>query len=381
MNFNTGTKILIAAGGSGGHIFPAVALARELKRASGDISIKFAGSDKALDRRIFDKEGFEYYILSANKMPYRMSFKLFGFFFKLAVDLVRSLYIMLSYRPAVVVGFGGYVPCPVFIAAAILGVPRIAHEQNAVPGRANELMFRLADKVAISFDVTRRYMGRASSKALLTGNPIRSKDFIAAGIPQMREAAGALGLDGSKFTILVIGGSQGARALNEAFVAALAEMDESVKRSVQVIHITGVADYEWAINAYSAMGLANKVFSFVDRIEVAYAASNMVITRAGASALFELAFFGKPMVLVPYPYAMSHQAENARVFADAGAAVSIDESQLGSGALKRQIEMLIKDGSRLKGIADRAKALSAPDASAALAAEVMRLAKGDNASL
>ena len=192
-------KILVAAGGSGGHIFPAIAMARAMREAS-DADIRFVGSSKALDRRIFEKEGFDYSTLSSNKFPYGLSLKLLPFSLRLISDIIRSKAIVLSYRPDVVVGFGGYVACPIILAASIFGIPRIVHEQNVVPGRANRFLFRFADKVAVSFNETLKYTGTAGDKCVFTGNPIRDevlKGDRPSGIKRF-------GLDVAKFTILVI---------------------------------------------------------------------------------------------------------------------------------------------------------------------------------
>ena len=362
----TGTKVLIAAGGSGGHIFPAIALAKTLQGSagSGNIEIRFVGSDKALDRRIFEKEGFDFSLISANRFPYKRSFALVTFFIKLIIDLARTLFIILSYRPGVVVGFGGYVSCPVIIAAALFRIPVIVHEQNVIPGRANKLLFKFADKVAVSFQET------AAERGVFTGNPMRSevlKDDRAGGIRRF-------GLDQAKFTILVIGGSQGAHFLNETFVSAMANVDKDMLSSFQVIHLTGIKDYEWAVKAYGGIaGLESRVYSFIDRIDEAYSASDLVVTRAGASAIFEIACFARPMILVPYPFAMSHQAENARVFAEKGAAIVIDENILSANVFKDNISELFRDKEKLKRLGEAAKRLSSPDASAKLAKEVLSL--------
>jgi len=167
-------KVLIAAGGSGGHIFPAIALAEELKSMDPLAQVSFVGSDKDLDKRIFEKEGFDYYLLSANKLPYKASLNTFLFLLKLSIDILRSLVIVVKYRPGVVVGFGGYVSSPVIMAAYMLGIPRIVHEQNAVPGRANAMLFRFVDKIAISFQETKDRLGKYADKAVFTGNPIRA---------------------------------------------------------------------------------------------------------------------------------------------------------------------------------------------------------------
>ncbi len=166
-------RAVIACGGSGGHIFPAVALAQGLKAKNENVSLLFVGSNSALDKRIFEKEHLHYYLLSSNKLPYKVSLKTIAFFIKLVFDTARSLFILIRYSPDVVIGFGGYVSSPVIFAAHILRIPKIVHEQNVVPGRANSALFRFADRIAISFEETKIYLGRFSYKTIFTGNPIR----------------------------------------------------------------------------------------------------------------------------------------------------------------------------------------------------------------
>ncbi|MFA6321500.1 MAG: undecaprenyldiphospho-muramoylpentapeptide beta-N-acetylglucosaminyltransferase [Candidatus Omnitrophota bacterium] len=361
-------KVLIAAGGSGGHIFPAIALAKALQKFPGyDVDIRFVGSNKALDRRIFEKEGFKFSLVSANKFPYKLSLKIIWFLIKFKIDCIKMFFAFLSYRPDVVVGFGGYVSCPVIVMAAIFRTPRIVHEQNVCPGRANKLLFTLADKVAVSFD---QMCSKGDAKYVFTGNPIRSevlKEDRPGGIKRF-------GLDESKFTILVVGGSQGAHFLNETFISAISAIDKELRSSLQVIHLTGVKDYEWAIKAYELIdGLQSRVFSFIDRIEEAYSASDLIVTRAGASAIFEAAYFARAMILVPYPFAMSHQSENAKVFSSEGAAVTIEENILSSEVFKDNILRLVKNKEELKKTGAAAKRLCVPDAAARLAGEVLKL--------
>ena len=276
--------------------------------------------------------------------------------------------------PDVVVGFGGYVSCPAIMIASLLRIPRIVHEQNVVPGRANMLLFKLADKVAISFEETRLItsVSKDSEKLVFTGNPMRRevlREDRQGGIKRF-------GLDTAKFTVLLIGGSQGAHFLNEAFISAMAGIDKGIRRNFQVIHLTGVKDYEWAVAAYSKIeDLESRVYSFIDRIEEAYSASDLVITRAGASAIFEVAYFARPMILVPYPFALSHQGENAKVFSRKGAAVVIDENTLSAETFKDNILRLFNDKVALKGLGDSAKRLSSPVASKDLAREVLSLSE------
>ena len=364
-------RILIAAGGSGGHIFPAVALAEELRSKDLSAEILFVGSDKALDRRVFEKGGFKYILLSANKLPYKASFKMLIFLLKLSIDIVRSLAILMKYRPGAVVGFGGYVSAPVIAAAYILGIPKIVHEQNAVPGRANTMLFRFVDKIAVSFEETKKYLRTYAKKAVFTGNPIRVsilKDDKAGNIKK-------LGLDPQKFTILVVGGSQGAHNLNKSFLISLSKMDEDARRFLQVIHITGVTDYGWASSAYKELSIEHLVYSFVDRIEEVYSASDLVVTRSGASAIFEIAYFARPMILIPYPFALGHQSENARIFSMRGAAIEIDEKNLSGDLMKEKIETLLKDRKRLSEMGESARRMSVPNSSYSLAQAVLNIEK------
>ncbi|MCM8760657.1 MAG: undecaprenyldiphospho-muramoylpentapeptide beta-N-acetylglucosaminyltransferase [Candidatus Omnitrophica bacterium] len=366
-----GLKIIIAAGGSGGHIFPAIALGRAIRAKDNDADILYIGSDKSLDKRIFEKEGVNFFVLSANKLPYRPSVALIPFFAKLFSDVWRSLVILSAQKPDVVVGFGGYISFPVLLAARLKGIRSVIHEQNVVPGRANSVLFRFADRIVLSFEETRPYLGRNAAKAAFIGNPIRTerfKDDRSWGIRRF-------GLDINKFTVLVIGGSQGSHALNRTFIDSLFSLHPSVRRSLQVIHITGVKDYEWAISAYSETGIDYRVHSFVDRIEEAYSASDLVVTRSGASAIFELAFLGKPMILIPYPFAMSHQTENALVFSRKGAAVHIDEKDLSAESFARAIEGLFNDRKALKNLGQAARQLAIPGASELMAQEVFKVKK------
>lgn len=365
-------KVIIAAGGSGGHIFPAIALGRSLSVLDRDLDMMYIGSDKALDRRMFEKEGVRFKTLSANKLSYKISPGTIVVFFKLLVDIIKALSIVLSYKPDAVVGFGGYISFPVIFAAGLAGIPTIVHEQNAVPGRANKVLFKFVKKIALSFEETRNTAGRYSRKCVLTGNPIRSE------ISKSDRSYGMkrFGLDGNKFTILVIGGSQGASFLNKTFVDSISMMGPESRRAIQVIHITGVKDYEWALKAYEGLGVDCRVHTFIDRIEEAYGSADLVVTRSGASAIFELAFLKKPMILIPYPYAMSHQLDNARIFSRNGAALLVEEKGLNADILSNLILGLIKDGDRMKSLGESAYKLAVPQASDNLAREVIALKRG-----
>lgn len=365
------TRIVIAAGGSGGHIFPAISLARRLRDRERQCDILFVGSNKSLDRRIFEKNGFNYKLLSTNKLPYRASFALLMFFVKLTGDLLHSLYIICRYRPDVVVSFGGYVASPIALAGFLLKVPVLTHEQNVVPGRANKILFKLSRVVALSFDETRGFMGSDSRKAVLTGNPIRPEIFRHDRAASMKK----FGLREDKFTILIVGGSQGAHRLNEIFIKAFAGFDQDMKARLQVVHLTGLKDHEWAAAEYGASGIDHRVYSFIDTIEEAYSVSDLVVTRSGASALFEIAFFAKPMIVVPYPFAMSHQSQNAAVFSKNRAAIQIEERDLSEERVRNVVKELVHDDAKRSQLAESARRMAFPESSDILASHVLRLAK------
>ena len=260
---------------------------------------------------------------------------------------------------------------PVVAAAYILGIPRMIHEQNVVPGRANAMLFRLADRIALSFEETVDHLGPYAGKALFTGNPIRASLLKDDKLGNIKK----LGFDPKKITVLVIGGSQGSHNLNRAFLGSLSKIDEDLRNSLQIIHITGVTDYVWANVAYKELFIEHRVYSFLDRIEEAYSASDLIVTRSGASALFEIAYFGRPMILVPYPFALCHQSENARIFSNRGAAVQIDEKDLSAEIMKERIESLLKDGNKLSEMGEAARRMSVPDSSHNLAQAVLSLRK------
>lgn len=365
---DTKIKIIIAAGGSGGHIFPAVALAKAL-RERHDIGILFIGGKRELDKRIFEKESFCYELLSNNKLVYRNKCGFPVFFLKLLFDLIRAFFIIKRYGPSVVVGFGGYLSFPIVIAGRILNVPCVIHEQNVVPGRANRSLTRLANKIALSFKESAKYLGNDARKAVFTGNPIRREILRDDHLGGLRKFA----FVPDKFTVLVIGGSQGAHRLNELFIDAIGGMDRELVGDLQIIHLTGVQDYNWAIERYRAIGVDRSVNSFIDRIEEAYGASNLIVTRSGASALFEAAYFGRPMILVPYPHAGNHQRENARIFADRGAAILLEEPDLTADKFRDAIVSFMRDKGMIAAMSTASKKMAIPAAADNLASLILEL--------
>jgi len=363
-------RVLLAAGGSGGHIFPMVSLASELEK-NGVEDIYFIASRRRLDRNILAPSRHPCYFLSANPMPFGFKpVRSAVFAWKMAMDTASSAFLLGRLRPDVVVGFGGYSSGAAAAVAGLMRIPVVIHEQNLVPGRANKILGRIADRVAVSFPETSRYFGSASDKVFYSGNPLRS-DILG---KDRREGAERLGLDPAVMTVLVMGGSQGSSFLNSTASRAALLVKREEGNAVQFIHLTGRKDHGDVTRFYEENGLRGRVFSFLEGIDDAYAASDLAVSRAGAAAVFELASYSRPMILVPYPNPANNQRHNAEYFAEAGAAVLKEERDLTPEDLAAEILGVIRDGQRRQRMARAAGNLSVPEAGEKLAGEVMRIA-------
>ncbi|NQT33367.1 MAG: undecaprenyldiphospho-muramoylpentapeptide beta-N-acetylglucosaminyltransferase [Candidatus Omnitrophica bacterium] len=362
-------KIILAAGGSGGHIFPAVALASELEKA-GVNDIYFVSSQRRLDRDILQDRAAKCFFLSINPMPLKFApLKYPQFIRKLLADMAASIRIIRKTRPDAVVGFGGYSSGAIVIAAKLFRIPIILHEQNLIPGRANRSLSRFADRVAVSFEGTFEHLKNAKEKIVYSGNPLRREILGTARV----DAARRLEINAEDLTVLIMGGSQGSSFLNETASKAAMRVMENFAGNVQFIHLTGREDYSIVKDFYKNNEIPGKVFSFLERIDDAYAASDLAISRAGAAAIFELAFYAKPMILVPYPNPKNNQRSNAVFFSEAGAAIYKDEKNFSESDLAGEIIWMLSNPSLRDKISEAALSLSVPDASKRLADAVIEL--------
>ena len=351
-------RLLIAAGSSGGHIFPAIATAFKLKESKKMRDVFFVGSNKELDTQIFKNGGYAFDTLSASR--------------RIVSDFRASHSILKRVRPDIVVGFGGYVSLPVVMTARLLGIPTIIHEQNVVPGLANRILLHVADRVAVSFPPTPRLM-RRSSRIRETGNPVRI-DLVRA---ERGKTLARLGLDPSKFTLLVMGGSQGAHRINEAVLEMLSgSPGENRWGGVQVIHLSGMRDFDEVKTRYRSVPVGSAVFSFYDKMGEVYSAADLVISRAGATSIAEITFFGLASILIPYPDRKVHQLENARFMEGRGASRVILQEDLLAQRLEREVAGLLASPGRREAMADNAKKLARPDAAENIIEEILSLAKG-----
>lgn len=328
-------RIVIATGGSGGHIFPALCVARQLRADHHDVFCLVAGG------RILEKikeRGFPLQVLPAKGFSLRSLPLFFQSVLAMVQSLLSSFQFLKKYRPDVVVGFGGYGAFSVVLAAFVLRQPTMIHEQNVVPGRANRVLSKMVDKIAVSFQETRGYFN--SKKTVLTGCPCHNH------MPAIsrEEILSRWALSPGKTTLLVLGGSQGSRRLNEEFLRTAQALKGTL--DFQVIHIAGKSDYASVKKGYRQVDISCCVFDFLEEIEQVYKVADVAISRAGALSVFELAAFQLPAVLIPYPFAGGHQRENARILAQRQTARIIEENELTADKLKREILSLLEGKKR-----------------------------------
>ncbi|MDD5130096.1 MAG: undecaprenyldiphospho-muramoylpentapeptide beta-N-acetylglucosaminyltransferase [Candidatus Omnitrophica bacterium] len=331
-------RILIVTGSSGGHIFPATALADGLRGSGERVLLVLPQKMRQENIPVVDQEIA--YIHAAN-LSFKLSGKnLFGVYLFL-LGAWESFRIILKFKPDVVVGFGSLNSIALVFWAWLFRIKTVIHEQNVVCGRANRLLSRLVDKVAISFTQTRNYLDIASDKIVLTGNPLR-KDLLRL---DKKEALDFFGFKDGKFTILIIGGSQGSHRLNAACLEALSSYR---KGDLQIIHICGSQDFAWLKSGYAPLGAACQVFDFFAQMQYAYSAADLIICRAGATTIAELQKFRVPAILVPYPFAYAHQLLNAEVLASVKSARIIPDQDLTGERLTIQFEQLITNPRNLE---------------------------------
>lgn len=321
---SSGPRLVFACGGTGGHIFPAFSVAEEIRRRDPSASIVYVCGKKDIESAIFGMMKGER-VVSVESAPFRGGASFFSpsFLIKLLSGFSRALALVRREKPDLVVGFGGHFSFPVVLAAKLLGVRTMLHEQNVVPGAANRQLARVVDGVALSFEETRGRLP-ANRNVRVTGNPIRSaieRDCRA-------EALRFFGFEAGRPTVLVTGGSQGAESINGLFIGAAATLPAALRERLQVLHLCGRMAASEAEAAYRELGVRAKAYSFFDRMDLAYAVSDVAVGRAGATFLAEIAAKGIPAVLIPYPFGDGHQRDNARAFREAGRAAVAEQSTL-----------------------------------------------------
>jgi len=353
-------KFVIASGGTGGHIIPALRVGLELKKDGHQV--EFAGVFKSFHDKIAES-GF-----SVKELPsVGFSIKnLFGFLLCMNKALKESRIYLEEFCPDVVLGFGGYGAFPVVMEACLLKYPTLMHEQNVIPGKANRILSRFVKKIAISFPQSRKFFGL--TPAVLTGCPCNFPTG-----KSKRDIIEGLGLKEDRITILVSGGSQGSQKINKEFSQVVDLIKPKV--NLQIIHLSGKTDCDWLKQEYTKQGIPFCVFDFYDNISELYEVSDLVVARAGAVTVSEIALFALPAIFIPYPYAQKHQKENASVLERIGMAIIIEESVLSTPKLCSTVLEMIqnqKDFALKKGQAGL-KELQLPEAAKTLAKAAMEL--------
>jgi UDP-N-acetylglucosamine--N-acetylmuramyl-(pentapeptide) pyrophosphoryl-undecaprenol N-acetylglucosamine transferase len=332
-----GYRILIAGGGTGGHLFPGIAIADELTRRLDELQILFVVGKKRMEEDIISRAGYMARSIDVEGMLGKGVLGGMKAISKIVASSFQCLGILRDFRPQLVVGVGGYSSGPICLVAWILGIPTAIHEQNSYPGLTNRLLAPFARRIFISFEGSSRYFKRG--KTVLTGNPVRHE--LIGRTPPLRR-------DNGRFVILVVGGSQGARAINRAVVDALKELKGKGLLPF-AIHQTGTIDLEKVLDVYRTHGIEGEVTAFIEDMALAYGMADLVICRAGATTIAELAALGKPSILVPFPFAThDHQVMNANSLVSAGGADMILEKDLTGNTLAERIKRYMQHSDELE---------------------------------
>jgi UDP-N-acetylglucosamine--N-acetylmuramyl-(pentapeptide) pyrophosphoryl-undecaprenol N-acetylglucosamine transferase len=354
-------KVIIAGGGTGGHLFPGIAVAQELLDRSLAQDVVFVGTEHGIEAKVIPREGFPIRYLRAEGFVGKSVLGKAKALSLFALALIEARRIVRSLKPDLVIGVGGYASVPAVMVARLMGIPTLIHEQNSVPGLANRMLSRLADTVAVTYQESIAYF--PDHKTYLTGNPVR-KQMVKRSID---EALAVFPLERGLSTVFVFGGSAGARSINHAVVEALNYLYD-LRHSIQFIHQTGEKDHEKVTEAYRRLGFAGVVVPFIYQMAEAYSVADLVICRAGATTLAEITALGKAAILVPYPYAASnHQEHNAGKLVDMGAARMIRDGEANGEALASLIRDLVSNRALRVDMERRAAAFGRPDAAEKIA--------------
>jgi UDP-N-acetylglucosamine--N-acetylmuramyl-(pentapeptide) pyrophosphoryl-undecaprenol N-acetylglucosamine transferase len=360
-------RVVVAGGGTGGHLFPGIAIAEEVTRRGGEVL--FVGTSRGIEARAVPAAGYALATLEVSGLKRMGLLATLRGLWRLPLAILKSFGILRRFRPDVVIGVGGYASGPVLLAAVFAGYPTAIQEQNSVPGLTNRVLGRLCRAVFIAFEDARPSF--PAGKIAELGNPVRAK--IVAALAGIAAPAAS-----EKLHILVVGGSQGARAVSD-LVAAAAPLLQAAGIDFQLVHQTGPADRERIAERYLALGLGDRATAtaFIDDMASAYATADLVVARAGALTLAELAIAGKPAILIPLPTAADdHQSKNAARFAAAGAALVLDQRGATAADLATKIEALARDPARRATMATAMRGLARPQAALAIADRLEDLARG-----
>jgi len=363
-------RLMIAGGKTGGHLFPGIAVARRFMALGPDHKVLFVGIKEGLEARVLPREKIPLITVRGTGIRGTGIKGIAKSMALIPIAIFQSLKVALSYRPHVALGVGGYVSGPVILAAWVLRIPTAIQEQNAVPGWTNRILGKFVNVVFAAFEESAKYFPERS--LMTVGNPVRDEVINP---PNGEMELHLENLNPGLRTLLVFGGSQGARPINRA-VSDFMRSNPTLRDRLNLIHQCGSADLEAMQNEYRDMGYKAIVVPFIHRMGEAYAAADLVIARAGAGTVFELMALGKPSVLIPFPEAAGdHQTFNAMAMAQKGASVMVRQADIADGALSRMLKELLANHARLKEMSEKARALSSIDSSGIIARKLHEMAE------
>jgi UDP-N-acetylglucosamine--N-acetylmuramyl-(pentapeptide) pyrophosphoryl-undecaprenol N-acetylglucosamine transferase len=360
-------RVMIAGGGTGGHVYPGIAMCNALKRASEGIEALFVGAKAGVESRIFTELGLPHVLLPGRGIRGTGFLNQLSSPFVFLVGILRGIRVVRAFDADVVVGTGGYASVAVVAAAVVCRRPRVLQEQNSVPGMANRVLSRFADLVLLSYEESKAFF-KPGVRVAVVGNPIRVDRRA-----NRRAGLEFFGLEPGRPTVLICGGSRGARSINRAAREAIPAI--LAQRSAQFVFLTGQDDFEAARADLERLGSGVRVLPFLQEMHHAYSVADIAVSRSGASAVFELAAFGVPTVFVPYPFAADdHQKKNVATLAADGSAIVMENSALDGKSLVAAIESLLDDEDRRRRMSSGMKAWARPDADDRAAERILELA-------
>ena len=367
-------RVILAGGGTGGHIYPALTLAREFRKRDPQIEILFVGGKRGLESDVVPKEGYRLITLNLESIPRRLSPKVIKALWLAGKGVGQTFQIIRQFHPDLVIGTGGYTCGPMVLAASLMGVPTAIQEQNVYPGLTNRILGKFVKRIFLADPEAIKYFPK--KKVSVPGNPIRSDEFNSISRP---EAEVKLGLESGRLNLLVFGGSLSARRINQSLLGILGRLFQEYPL-LQVILVTGPKDFEQIKTTVTGLNLAPafmnrlKLVPYFYKIAEAFQVTDLVVARAGAISLAEITCFGIPAILIPYPYAAgNHQEYNARVLERRGAARVILDAELDPESLWQNLALLLSDSKLRNKMAAASLCLARPQAAAEIVTELMAL--------
>jgi UDP-N-acetylglucosamine--N-acetylmuramyl-(pentapeptide) pyrophosphoryl-undecaprenol N-acetylglucosamine transferase len=355
-------RVVIAGGGTGGHLFPGIAVAEEFLSRDKQTEVLFVGTKRGIENKLLNRIGYELRTIDIEGVKGRGLKALVKGLYQIPQSMWQSRRILKEFLPQIVIGVGGYASGPAVLTAHFMGIPTAIAEQNIIPGITNRILGKIADKIFVTYAETANRFSR--SRVVLSGNPVRA---AMAGVQSVSRT------EKNFRQLLIFGGSQGAMAINRSVVEMLPQI-KKMKTEIHMLHQTGAGDLESVREAYNSYGINAEVSPFIVDMAGAYERADLIICRAGATSLAEITAAGKVPILIPFPFAANdHQTKNARALADAGAAVMINESELSGEKLFKAVEELLGDEKKLRRMEEKSTALGNIHAAATIVDNCLKL--------